>query len=381
MRAVLRDVAGNGERTVEARYLVAADGAHSSVRAALGIRMQGPDRLLEAVSALFHAPLWALAGDRRYGLYAITHPAAEGVLLPAGAGDRWLYGVLIEPGADQRATACTAPALARRIRIAAGVPTLRPQIERIGSFTFAAQLAERFRSGCAFLVGDAAHRATPRGGTGMNTAIHDGYDLGWKLAWVLRGWAAPALLDSYEGERRPVAEHNVTRSTLANAEQDLHADLGGRIVHRWLPSARGRVSTLDLVGAGLTLLTGPAQRRWAAAAAELSPTIPLAVEPLDAISARALGVRDGGALLVRPDGTPTSWLAHDADARTALRAAVSSATARSVGSDARAGSVEVAAEVQPVVDGEPVGVRARGAERVERAAQVGAGERQRLGVV
>jgi len=70
------------------------------------------------------------------------------------------------------------------------------------SFTFAAQLADRFRRGNVFIVGDAAHRVTPRGGTGMNTAIHDGYDLGWKLAWVLTGWAEPSLLDSYESERR-----------------------------------------------------------------------------------------------------------------------------------------------------------------------------------
>ena len=76
----------------------------------------------------------------------------------------------------------------------------------------------------------------------MNTAIQDGYDLGWKLAWVLRGWAEPALLDTYEPERRPVAEHNLSalgrpgglgarRST-----SELHADLGGRIPHLWLPS-------------------------------------------------------------------------------------------------------------------------------------------------
>ena len=84
------------------------------------------------------------------------------------------------------------------IRLATGVADLQPQILRIGGFSFAAQLAERFRSGSTFLVGDAAHRVSPRGGTGMNTAIHDGFDLGWKLAWVLRGWARPELLDSYE---------------------------------------------------------------------------------------------------------------------------------------------------------------------------------------
>ena len=93
-----------------------------------------------------------------------------------------------------------------------------------------------------FLVGDAAHRVTPRGGTGMNTAIADGYDLGWKLGWVLRGWAGRELLDSYEAERRPVAEHNVARSadpsgSRRRVDQELHADLGGRIPHVWLPPA------------------------------------------------------------------------------------------------------------------------------------------------
>ena len=127
----------------------------------------------------------------------------------------------------------------------------------MGSFTFAAQVAERFRSASTFLVGDAAHRATPRGGTGMNTAIHDGHDLGWKLAWVLRGWAGADLLDTYESERRPVAEHNVSRSTVVGVEQDLDADLGGRIRHVWVPSGDGLVSSLDLIGPGLTLLTGP----------------------------------------------------------------------------------------------------------------------------
>ena len=82
----------------------------------------------------------------------------------------------------------------------------------------------------------------------MNTAIHDGYDLGWKLAWVLRGWAGAELLDSYEAERRPVAEHNVARSadptgSRRGADQELRVDLGGRIAHVWVPGA-GR-SRLD----------------------------------------------------------------------------------------------------------------------------------------
>ena len=75
--------------------------------------------------------------------------------------------------------------MARAIRLAAGVPDLPVADRAHRLLLLAAQIAERFRDGNVFLVGDAAHRVTPRGGTGMNTAIHDGHDLGWKLAWVL----------------------------------------------------------------------------------------------------------------------------------------------------------------------------------------------------
>ena len=145
---------------------------------------------------------------------------------------------------------------------APGIGDLEVSIERTGAFSFAAQLADRFRAGNVFLAGDAAHRVTPRGGTGMNTAIRGGHDLGWKLGWVLRGWAGPELLDTYEAERRPIAAHNVARSadpdgSAREAADELHVDLGGRIPHVWVRSDAGRVSTLDLLGPGLTLFTGP----------------------------------------------------------------------------------------------------------------------------
>ena len=75
------------------------------------------------------------------------------------------------------------------IREAAGDHDLPIELERAMAFDFGVALADRFRAGDAFLIGDAAHRVTPRGGTGLNTAVRDGFDLGWKLAWVLRGWA------------------------------------------------------------------------------------------------------------------------------------------------------------------------------------------------
>ncbi len=192
-----------GRHTVDAGYLIAADGAHSRIRSALGIQMRGPDDLNGAVSALFRAPLFDVVGERRHAFYMITRPEAEGVFLPAGRG-RWLYAVTHDAGSAL--ARIREDELVERIRLAAGAPALEPRIERMGRFAFAAQLADRYRHGNAFLIGDAAHRATPRGGTGMNSAIHDGHDLAWKLAWVLRGWAQPELLDSYERERRPVAE-------------------------------------------------------------------------------------------------------------------------------------------------------------------------------
>jgi putative polyketide hydroxylase len=338
VRVSLRDVRGGATRTVDARYVVAADGAHSSVRRRLGIPMRGPDRLNTAVSALFRAPLWERAGEARYGLYAITHPEAEGVLLPAGRGDRWIFGALSDPG--RPSPELSEEILRRRIVLAAGAPRVEPRIERVGRFSFSAQLAERFRVGRAFLVGDAAHRATPRGGTGMNTAIHDGYDLGWKLAWVLRGWAGTELLDSYEAERRPVAEHNVTRSadptgSHRGPDQETRVDLGGRVAHAWVPGAGDRVSTLDLLGAGLTLFSSENGARWKRAAATVPSRAPLTVHALDAITARALGVPSGGALLVRPDGAPASWLAGGSDAPSALRAAIALYTVGRSGSRLR----------------------------------------------
>ena len=229
-----------------------------------GSRCTASAEVFAGDTATFRAPLWEVVGPHRHGIYSITHPGMPGIFLPAGVPDRWLVGFHGRRRPLARADRGAHPD--RRGRC-------RPPVEvgRTGSFSAAAQMAERYRAGPAFLAGDAAHRVTPRGGTGLNVAFQDGCDLGWKLAWVINGWAAEPLLDTYEAERRPVAEHNAKRSadpmgTIRAPEQELHVDLGGRIAHVW---ERGRVSTLDLLGPGLTLFTArprvePLARRGAA---------------------------------------------------------------------------------------------------------------------
>jgi hypothetical protein len=288
--------------------------------------MRGSHDLLAGITALFRAPLWSILGEHRYGIYSTTDPGAEGAFLPAGPGDRWGFGYLAETAAGLSAVP-GAQEMIDRIRRAAGIRELPVRIERTGSFTSAAQIADRFRGGRTFLVGDAAHRVTPRGGTGMNTAIHGGHDLGWKLAWVVRGWAGAELLDSYELERRPVAEHNVARSadelgSRRPPDEELRVDLGGRIDHHWVMAANGRESTLDLIGPGLTLFTGPRDASWRQAAPRLADGPPMVVRRLDEMTARAMGIRAGGALLVRPDGVPAGWWSRDVEPGLVLEAAV-----------------------------------------------------------
>jgi putative polyketide hydroxylase len=320
---VLAERATGRETIVRAGYLVGADGAHSRVRTLLGIGMDGPDHLAEQLTVLFEAPLAEVVGERRYGIYFVRHPEAGGVFVPNGSHGRWLYGRAWAPDRE-RLEDYTDARLTRLIRTAAGVPGLPVRVVAKGAFSFAAQVAQRYREGRAFLVGDAAQRMTPRTGMGMNTAVAEAHDLGWKLAWVLRGWAGPILLDTYQAEWRPAGARRTARSAQEGPEppgaEALAEDLNGRLPHAWLAAANGhRRSTLDLLGPGLTLLTGPDGAPWTAAAATLDPPSPLEVHALDPGAAAALGINPTGAALVRPDAQVIAgWPAVPPDPRAAL---------------------------------------------------------------
>jgi putative polyketide hydroxylase len=312
-----RDLDGRYD-TVVADYVIGADGFRSAVRSALGITMVGPDGIFSSLLVEFRAPLWEVLGDHRHLLYFITDPDSTSVLLPAGLGDRWLFApytgfdlnAIEEPDHED---------LRNHIGRAAGVPELDIRIERVGRFSSGAQTAERFSDGRVFLVGDAAHRVTPRGGTGLNIAVADGFDLGWKLGWVCRGWASESLLATYERERRPLVEHNVERSSDPLGSRrtpltEVNVDLGGRIRHVWIDPYR--VSTLDVIGDGLTLFVAVGSE-WEHASLLSRSATPISVVPLEPIAARGLGISSDGALLVRPDAVPVAnwWSSVEAEAR------------------------------------------------------------------
>jgi 2-polyprenyl-6-methoxyphenol hydroxylase-like FAD-dependent oxidoreductase len=324
---------GERRRQVRARYVIGADGMHSTVREELGIAREGTETIEERLAIHFRAPLWDLVGERRYGIYFITAEPEDRVFLPIGKPDRWAFGRRWDSAVDD-VDALTAEQMQDWIRDAAGVPDLPIEIERSSVFGYGIGLAERFRKGDAFLIGDAAHRVTPRGATGLNTAIRDGFDIGWKLGWVLRGWAGARLLESYERERRPVAEFNTQRSTRTDGSIlgnsiGLNADIGGRIAHVWVPRAGGPVSTLDLLGDGLTLFVGP---NWHGALPRgHAGSPPLTVERLDALAARGLGLTTVGALLARPDGYPVALWNDDGSVPARLTRAIAAANGSAVG--------------------------------------------------
>jgi 2-polyprenyl-6-methoxyphenol hydroxylase-like FAD-dependent oxidoreductase len=303
--ATIRDHTSGGTETVCSQYLLGADGAHSRVREAVGVHMEGPDALAEYQMVQFNASLSEAQGQHRYGLNIITHPDAPGVLVARGRGERWGYAREWRPG-QERLDECSEQRLLELITTATGVPDLKPSIERVSTFQFAAQLAEQFRNGRCFLIGDAAHRMTPRGGTGMNTAIQDGYDIAWKVAWVLRGWCEQELLDTYESERRPVAAHNVARSADPNGAQNgaadaLTWDLNGRLPHRWLEYDGKTISTLDLLSNGLTLLRSTETTADTSRLA-IATTAPTVTHILDDSHVQGLARKPGDTLLLRPDG-------------------------------------------------------------------------------
>lgn len=193
-RARLRPLGGDVERILDASWVVGTDGLHSAVRAAIGDEFEGHE----------YPTLWSvadahLAGWRQPGHHATVQIEAPiAIAFPLRDG-RWRF--TFQADAEDDALEIVA---ARLAAISPGVALQDPDEPQ--HFHTHARVAHRYRFGRVLLAGDAAHASTPFEGHGMNTGIQDSYNLGWKLALVVTGAAPETLLNSYEAERRPIAQ-------------------------------------------------------------------------------------------------------------------------------------------------------------------------------
>ncbi|WP_416974101.1 FAD-dependent monooxygenase [Streptomyces sp. 4F14] len=208
--AEIRDTETGETTTVVAQYVIAAD-AGRTVGPALGIRMEGLPALFDATTAYFSADLseWWTEGSVITWFLNPYRPDLSSALIEMGPTwgkrcEEWgLHLPLI--GIDRTDEA----AVVARIREVLGLPELELTLHDVTSWSVEAVIADRYRQGRAFVVGDAAHRQPPAVGLGLNSGIQDAHNLAWKLAAVLTGRAGDGLLDTYEAERRPVGQFNL----------------------------------------------------------------------------------------------------------------------------------------------------------------------------
>jgi 2-polyprenyl-6-methoxyphenol hydroxylase-like FAD-dependent oxidoreductase len=364
VQATLRQRDGSRDSRVRARYVVAADGAHSRVREQLGIGMQGRGLLSRSLTVYFRAPMAALMRGRNMSVILVRNPAFRGffrIEKPYESG----FLIIHTTGDPERpSTDCwglTESDCRDLLRIGLGedVPAT---IDSIQKWECQAHTAERFREGRIFLAGDAAHVMPPYGGFGGNTGIQDAHNLAWKLAQVLNGAAPESLLDSYGTERRPVAHFTVeqayARYVLRGAHylmpkgispfaKDVNVDLGycyesgafiaeqpallhdhpralagrpgSRAPHVQLMRGAAELSSIDLFGTRWVLLAGAEGHAWEQAGAALARALPLDIHRIDGHDLRdtagafhdAHGITRSGAVLVRPDGV-VAWRERNA---------------------------------------------------------------------
>jgi 2-polyprenyl-6-methoxyphenol hydroxylase-like FAD-dependent oxidoreductase len=375
--ARIRDRSTGAESRVRAEYLIGADGTQSAVREALGIRRHGPGVLQHWMNVIFEADLPSVLDGRAIRSVFVTD--INGTLVPRGDG-RWLMAVQFVPDRGERAEDFTPDHCRDLIRRGAGRADLRVDIVDARPWEAAAAVADRYKEGRVLLVGDSAHVMPPTGGFGGNTGIQDAYNLAWKLDAVINGTAGPELLETYDAERRPIADRTVAQSLArlqawfkdpsrrlpppepirddnavifgyrypagafiddgCDGPDDLLEDPrnpsgrpGSRAPHLAVTHGGSPVSTVDLFADRWILVSGPDGHGWSdcvrrSSAARALGLVWHGMQPagdLDDVAKRfstAYGVGTDGAVLVRPDGFIAWRQATAADGAALLDAAL-----------------------------------------------------------
>ncbi|MFE1980158.1 FAD-dependent monooxygenase [Streptomyces mirabilis] len=227
VRATLRRRDDGAEYTVEARYVIGADGGNSTVARVLDFAMEGEAGIGSAFTVWIEADLTRFAKHRPGALFWVSPPGTNVLWSPWTTivpHTEWMALFLMH---DLLPADTSDEAVAEIIRAGIGDPDVEFKIKHIGQWQVNHLVAERYRKGRVFLAGDAAHRHPPSNGLGSNTSIQDSYNLAWKLALVLRGDAGEELLDSYHDERKPVGRQVIDRAIKSLAQlQPLSETIG-----------------------------------------------------------------------------------------------------------------------------------------------------------
>jgi 2-polyprenyl-6-methoxyphenol hydroxylase-like FAD-dependent oxidoreductase len=295
---------------VRARYVVAADGGRSTLRRTLGIGMAGetvdPKPMLVAdlrVSGLGR-DFWHIFPPREKDGDTFL------VLCPlAGTDDFQCVARFPEGTAVDLSLEAVRKVVATRTHLA---PEDVTEVRWASDFRPRAALADRFRHGRVLLAGDAAHIHSPAGGQGLNTGIQDAYNLGWKLGAVLRDGVDPALLDTYEEERRPVAAQVLGLSTSVHRGETRRGEATGQLGLGYRESTLteetrptpGRIRAGDRAPdatiAGVRLFDAFRGPHWTLLA--LGTRAPGATGTVRVVQGPAHETYGTGLFLVRPDG-------------------------------------------------------------------------------
>jgi 2-polyprenyl-6-methoxyphenol hydroxylase-like FAD-dependent oxidoreductase len=206
----VHDLAGDRRETIKARFLVACCAGRSSVPKALGVRWEGQPVLSYHLNVFLKIKeLWTRHDKGKAAFYFFIDESGGGPsLIELDGNELWRLGLSLgqQPVA---ADAVDIPAIVEEF-MGGDIPY---EVVSVLPWTCRGIVADTWSRGNIFLAGDAVHQHAPTGGFGMNTGLGDAVDLAWKLAAAVDGWGGPALLESYETERKPVARRIVREAT------------------------------------------------------------------------------------------------------------------------------------------------------------------------
>ena len=210
VRAHVRNRATDEFDIIEAEYVIGADGGRSTVAEQLKVRFEGEAGLRSMVNVWVDADLTKYTAYRPGVLYSV-HQVGKHGWTSAGAWicvNPWTDWVFSTPGTAE----VPESELVAKAKRTIGDPEVAIHVKNISGWEVNHLFAATYRIGRVFLAGDAAHRHPPSGGLGTNTSVQDAYNLAWKLAFVLKGKAGDALLDTYHDERQPIGKFVVERA-------------------------------------------------------------------------------------------------------------------------------------------------------------------------